>query len=50
MWSSEKIGKYKYLTGEGKEILLPEQRRMIEQATFTYLPLRKALEKQAKTI
>ena len=46
--SSEKIDKYEYLTGE--EILPSDQRRVIEQAKFTYSPLRKALEKQTKTI
>ena len=46
--SSEKIDKYEYLTGE--EVLPSDQRRVIEQAKFTYSPLRKALEKQTKTI
>ena len=46
--SSGKIGKYEYLTGQ--EILPPDQRRVIEQAKFTYSPLGKALEKQTKTI
>ena len=46
--SSGKIGKYKYLTGEG--ILPSDQRRVIEQANFYYSPLGKALEKQRKTI
>ena len=45
--SSSKIDKYDYLTGE--EILPSDQRRVIEQATFTYFPLGKALEKQRKT-
>ena len=45
---SGKIDKYEYLTGE--EILTSDQRRVIEQATFTYFPLGKALEKQTKTI
>ena len=45
--SSEKIDKYEYLTGE--EILPPGQKRVIEQATFTYSPLSKAFEKQIKT-
>ena len=45
---SGKIDKYEYLTGE--EILLPDQRRVIEQAKFTYSPLGKAFEKQTKTI
>ena len=46
--SSEKIDKYEYLTGE--EILPSDQRRVIEQANFTYSPIGKALEKQSKTI
>ena len=35
--SSGKIDKYKYLTG--KEILPPDQKRVIEQGKFTYFPL-----------
>ena len=35
--SSGKIYKYEYLTGE--EILPADERRVIEQATFTYSPL-----------
>ena len=46
--SSGKIDKYEYLTGE--EILPSDQRRVIEQAKFTYSPSGKALEKQTKTI
>ena len=46
--SSGKIDKYELLTGE--EILPPDQRRVIEQAKFTYSPLGKAFEKQTKTI
>ena len=46
--SSGKIDKYEYLTGE--EILPPDQRRVIEQAKFTYPFLGKALEKQTETI
>ena len=46
--SSGKIEKYKYLTV--KEVLLSDQRRVIEQAKFIYSPLGKALEKQRKTI
>ena len=42
-FSSGKFDKYEYLTGE--EILPCDQRRVIEQANFTYSPLRKALEK-----
>ena len=45
---SGKIDKYEYLAG--KEILPSDQSRTIEQANFTYSPLGKALEKQAKTI
>ena len=46
--SSGKIDKYEYLTGE--EILPSSQQQIIEQAKFTYSPLGKAFEKQAKTI
>ena len=46
--SSGKLDKYEYLTGE--EILPSHQRQIIQQARFTYSPLRKALEKQRKTI
>ena len=46
--SSGKIDKYEYLTGE--EILPSNQRKIIEQAKFTYSPLGKAFEKQTKTI
>ena len=46
--SSGKIDKYEYLTGE--EILPSNQKQIIEQAKFTYSPLEKAFEKQAKTI
>ena len=46
--SSSKIGKDEYLTGE--EILPSDQRRVIEQAKFSYFPLGKAFEKQTKTI
>ena len=46
--SSGKIDKYEYLTGE--TILISDQRRVIEQAKFTYSHLGKALEKQTKTI
>ena len=38
--SSNKIGKYEYLTRE--EILPPNQKQIIEQAKFTYPSLRKA--------
>ena len=46
--SWNKFNKYEYLTGE--EILPSNQKQMIEQAKFTYSPLRKAFEKQIKTI
>ena len=42
--SSSKINKYEYLTGE--EILPSNQKQIIEQAKFTYSPLRKTFEKQ----
>ena len=47
-WSSGKIHKYEYLTGE--DILSSNQQQIIEQAKFTYSPLGKAFEKQIKTI
>ena len=40
--SSNKIGKYEYLTGE--EILPSNQKQIIEQAKFTYSPLEKLLK------
>ena len=46
--SSGKIDKYEFLTGE--ELLPSDQRRMIEQAKFTYSPLSKAFEKQIKVL
>ena len=46
--SSGKINKQEYITGE--EILASYQRRVIDQAKFTYFPLGKVLEKQTKTI
>ena len=46
--SSGKIHKYEYLTGE--DILPSNQQQIIEQARITYSPLRKAFEKQIKTI
>ena len=45
---SDKIDKYEYLSGE--EILPSNQQQVIEQPKFTYSRLRKAFEKQAKTI
>ena len=47
LWSG-KSDKYDHLTGE--EILHSYQRRVIEQAKFTYSPLGKSFEKQRKTI
>ena len=47
-WSSGNIYHYKYITGE--EVLSSNQRQIIEQANFTYSPLRKAFQKQIKTI
>ena len=41
--SSSKIHRYEYLNGE--DILPSNKQRIIEQATFTYSPLRKAFEK-----
>ena len=46
--SSDKTDKYEFFTG--KEMLPSDQRRVIEQARFTYSPLQKALEKQRKII
>ena len=43
---SGKTDKYDYLNGE--EILPFNQQQIIEQAKFTYSPLRKAFEKQIK--
>ena len=40
LYSSGKIHKYEYLTGE--DILLSNQQQIIEQAKFTYSPLGKA--------
>ena len=44
--SSNKLGKYEYLTGE--EILPSNQKQIIEQAKFTYSPWGKAFEKTNK--
>ena len=46
--SSCKMDKYEYL--KGKEIFSQKQHRIIKQAKSTYSLLRKALEKQVKTI
>ena len=47
-WSSGKLHKYEYLTGE--HILASNQQQIIEQTKFTYSPLAKAFDKQIKTI
>ena len=47
-WSSGKIYKYEYLTGE--DILPSNQQQIIELAKLTYSPLGKAFEKQIRTI
>ena len=46
--SSRELNKYEYLTGE--DILPSNRQQIIEQARFTYSPLGKAFEEQAKTI
>ena len=46
--SSNKIGKYEYLTGE--EILPSNQKQITEQAKFIYSALGKEFEKKKKTI
>ena len=46
--SSGEIDKYEYLAG--KEILHSDQRRIIEQAKFTYAPIGNAFEKQIKQL
>ena len=46
--SSNKTDQYKYLTGE--EILPSNRQKIIEQAKFTYSPLKKVFGKQTKTI
>ena len=43
----DKTDKYEYLTDE--EILASHQRKIIEEAKFTYFPFGKAFEKQIKT-
>lgn len=42
------IDKYEYLTGD--KLLPPQQHRIIQEAKFSYSPLRKTSEKQTKTI
>ena len=46
--SPGKIDMYEYLTG--KDIFPSNQKKIIEQAKFTYSPLGKAFEKQIKSI
>ena len=46
--SSGKIDKYEFLRGE--EVLPPDQKKVIQQAKFTYSPLGKTFEKQTKSI
>ena len=46
--SPGKIDMYEYLTG--KDIFPSNQKKIIEQAKFTYTPLGKAFEKQIKSI
>ena len=48
VFSSGKLDKYEYLTGE--EILPSNQQQLIQQAKFNYSPLGKAFKKQIKTI
>ena len=46
--SSGKNDPYESLTGE--EIIISDQRKVVEHAKFAYFPLGKALEKQTKTL
>ena len=46
--SSGKIDKYEYLTGE--DILVSNQKQIIEQAKFAFSPLGKPFEKQKRLI
>ena len=46
--SSGKIDKFEYLTS--KEVLLSNQRQIVEQAKFAFSSLRKAFPKQTKAI
>ena len=48
VWSSKKNDKDDYL--KGKEVLPPDQSRIIEQEKFSYSPLEKNVEKQIKTV
>ena len=45
-FSSGKVDKYEYLTGE--EMFSSNQRQIIEQAKFAYSPLLKAFEKTSR--
>ena len=45
--SSGKVDKYEHFTGEE---ILPDQRKVTDQAKFTYSSWEKTLEKQTKTI
>lgn len=47
---SHQIELIKYENLTGNEILTPDQSRMIEEAKFTYSPLRKAFDKQVRKI
>ena len=47
-FSSGKIDKYQYLTGE--ETISSNQQQILEEAKFTYSPLGKAFEKQIKQL
>ena len=46
--SSGKIDKFEYLTS--KEVLLSNQRQIVEQAKFAFSSLKKAFQKQTKAI
>ena len=48
VWSSKKNDKDDYL--KGKEVLPPDQSRIIEQEKFSYSPLEKNVEKQIKMV
>ena len=47
-WSSWKINKYEYLTGE--KISPSNEKQIIEQSKFTYYPHGKAFDKNTRTI
>ena len=46
--SAGKIDKYEHLTGE--ELIPPQQHGIIQEAKFSWYPLRKVLGKQTKNI